>query len=110
MVFDSQAMNLNENGKTNVGWLLELLLTCRTIGGGSSATLIGQGKWTSEAGVGAPAVTAGGNAVFLLPYNVVPAVGAGFDSTAAQAVDRFYAQTVATGAMTLYRYLLEEVG
>jgi len=110
VVFDSLPMNLNAAGKTNVGWLLELLLTCRTIGGGNSATLFGQGRWTSEAGVGAPAVTAGSNAVFLLPYNAVPAVGAGFDSTAAQIVDLFYTQTVATGSMTLHQYLLEEVG
>lgn len=110
VVFDSQPMNLNAAGKANVGWLLELLLTCRTIGAGNSATLFGQGKWTSEAGVGAPAVTAGGNAVFLLPYNVVPAVGSGFDSTAAQVLDLFYTPSVATGSMTVHQYLLEEVG
>ena len=108
VAFDSQAMNLNMAGKTNVGWWLEILLTCRTIG--NNATLFGQGTWTSEAGVGAAAVTAGGNAVFLIPYNAVPAVGAGFDSTAAQAVDLFYTQTLGTGSMTLHQYLLEEVG
>lgn len=110
VVFDSQPMNLNAAGKINVGWLLELLLTCRTIGSGNAATLMGQGKWTSEAGVGAPLATAGSNAVFLLPYNVVPAVGAGFDGTAAQMVDLFYTQSIATGSMTLHQYLLEEIG
>jgi hypothetical protein len=108
VVFDSQPINLNTAGKVNVGWWLELLLTCRTIG--ANATLFGQGRWTSEAGVGAPAVTAGGNAVFLLPCNVAPVVGNGFDATAAQAVDLFYTQSVGTGSMTLHQYLLEEVG
>jgi hypothetical protein len=110
IVFDSQPINLNLAGKTGVGWLLELLLSCRTVGGGNAATLFGQGKWTSEAGVGAAAATAGGNAVFLLPYNAAPAVGAGFDSTAAQLVDLFYTQTVASGSLTLHQYLLEEIG
>jgi hypothetical protein len=110
VVFDSLAMNLNAAGKINVGWKLELLLTCRTIGNGALATLLGQGTWTSEAGIGAPAVTAGGNAVFLLPYNAIPAPGTGFDATAAQQVDLFYTPSVATGAMTLHQYLLEEIG
>jgi hypothetical protein len=38
IVFDSQPINLNLAGKTGVGWLLELLLTCRTVGGGNTAT------------------------------------------------------------------------
>lgn len=110
VVFDSQAINLNTTAKSNVAWWLEILLTCRTTGSGTSATLMGQGRWTSEAGVGAPAVTAGGNAVFMIPYNAAPAVGSGFDSTAAQAVDLFFTQTVSTGSMTLHQYLLEEIG
>ena len=56
IVFDSQPIALNVAGKVAVGWRLDLLLTCRTVGGGNAATLIGQGTWTSEAGIGAPAV------------------------------------------------------
>ena len=108
VVFDSLPINLNIAGKVNIGWWLEVLLTCRTIG--PNATLFGQGRWTSEAGVGAPAATAGGNATFLLPYNALPVVGASFDSTVAQLVDLFYTQTLGTGSMTLHQYLLEEIG
>ncbi len=110
VVFDSLAMSLNTTAKTSVGWWLEILLTCRSIGNSTNATLMGQGRWTSEAGIGAPAVTAGGNAVFMLPYNSAPAVGNGFDSTSTQVVDMFFTQTVATGSMTLHQYLLEEIG
>lgn len=110
VVFDSLAIPLNIVAKTNVGWWLEILLTCRTIGGSTSATMFGQGFWTSEAGIGAPAATAGGNASFMVPFNTAPTVGAGFDSTAAQAVDLFFTQTVATGSMTLHEYLLEGIG
>jgi hypothetical protein len=110
VVFDTQAIPLNIVAKTAVGWWLEVMLTCRTIGSGNAATLMGQGRWTSEAGIGAPAATAGGNAVFMLPFNAAPAVGAGFDSTAALPFDLFFTQTVGTGSLTLHQYLLEEIG
>jgi hypothetical protein len=40
IVFDSQPINLNLAGKTAVGWLHELLLTHRTVGGGNSAIFV----------------------------------------------------------------------
>jgi hypothetical protein len=84
-------------------------LTCRALGSGNTATILGQGRWTSEAGVGGGAST-GLASVFMLPYNTVPVVGAGFDSTIANALDLFFTQTVTTGAMTLHEYLAEELG
>jgi hypothetical protein len=110
IAFDTGAMNLNVVAKTNVGWDLNLLLTARTIGSSTTATILGQGTWTSEAVVGSPLPTAGGSGVFTLPYNTAPVVGAGFDSTSALKVDMFYTQTVATGSFTLHQYLLEEIG
>jgi hypothetical protein len=110
IAFDTQAMNLNIVAKTNVNWILDVLLTCRTVGSGTTATILGQGTWTSEAGVGAPLPTAGGSPPFTVPYNTAPVVGAGFDSTSALKVDLFFTQTVATGSMTLHEYLLEEIG
>lgn len=110
VVFDGLAIPLNTTAKTAVGWWLEILLTCRSIGNSTNATVMGQGWWTSEAGIGAPPATAGGNATFMLPFSSAPAVGTGFDSTATQTVDLFFTQTVATGSMTLHQYLLEEIG
>jgi hypothetical protein len=109
VVFDSNAMSLNTVAKTNVGWLLELLLTCRSIGNGSLATIIGQGTWTSEAVIGSPLPTVGGSGSFMLPFNAAPAVGAGFDSTSALSVDLFFTQTVATGSLTTHQLKIESL-
>lgn len=101
VVFDSNAMPLNTTAKTNVGWFLELLLTCRAIG--AAGNLMGQGVWQSESYIGSPAASAGGNGSIMLPYNAAPAVGANFDTTVAQTFDMFFTQTVATGSMTLHQ-------
>jgi hypothetical protein len=103
-VFDTTAMNLNIVAKSNVNWYLELLLTARAIG--TSANLIGQGYWMSEAVIASPLPTVGGSGVFTLPYNTAAAVGSNFDSTATQQVDVHFTQTVATGSMTCHQYSL----
>lgn len=108
VVADSLAMPLNIVAKTNVNWLLRLLLTCRAIG--ASGNLLCQGEWKSEAVIGSPLPAVGGSGLLTLPYHsndgVGAAVGANFDSTAAQIVDLFFTQTVATGSMTLHQYQL----
>jgi hypothetical protein len=104
VVADSLAMNLNIVAKTSVNWVLELVLTCRAIG--TSANLMMGGTWASEAVIGSPLPTVGGSGLLTLPYNSAPAVGSNFDSTAAQQVDLFFTQTVATGSMTLHEYAL----
>ncbi len=110
VAFDSLAMPLNIVAKTNVPWMLEILLTCRAVGSGTSTTLFGAGKWTSEASIGAPLAAVGAPGSFVLPYNAAPAIGTGFDGTAANTLDMFFTQTVATGSMTLHEYLVEEIG
>jgi len=109
IAFDSQAIPLNIVAKVNVGWWLEILLTCRSVGSGTTATLLGQGVFTSEATVGAPTAATSAPGSFVLPYNAAPVAGAGFDSTSALALDLFFTQTVATGSMTLHQYLAEEI-
>lgn len=86
-VFDSGAMTLNTVAKTDVGWIMELELFCRAIGNGTAANLLGQGRFHSQAVIGAAVPTAGGQEAHVLPYNAAPAVGAGFDSTASQLID-----------------------
>lgn len=107
IAFDSGALNLNTVAKTTVPFLLEVVLTCRAVGSGTSSNLFGVGKLTSEAVVGAPLPSAGGNGVLLCPVGT-PAVGTGFDNTAANAVDWFFTQTVATGSMTVHQYAIWE--
>lgn len=108
VVFDTGALNLNTTAKTNVPWWLDIDMTCRSIGSGTSATLFGFAKFTSEAVVGAAANTAGGNGTLNAPVSA-PAVGGGFDSTSSQQLDMFFTQTVATGSMTLHNFTLESI-
>jgi hypothetical protein len=104
VVADSLAMPLNIVAKTSVNWELEMLATCRLLG--TAGNLMWQGRWISEAVIGSPLPTVGGSGVFTLPFNSAPAVGANFDTTASQAVDMFFTQTVATGSMTLHQYAI----
>jgi hypothetical protein len=107
--FDTGALNLNIVAKTTVPFLLEVDLTCRSVGTGTSTALFGVGKFMSEAVVGSPLPAAGGNGVLLCPVGA-PAAGTGFDNTAANAVDMFFTQTVATGSLTVHNYeILESI-
>jgi len=69
-----------------------------------------QGTWTSEAVIGAALPAAGGAGVHLLP-NAAPAVGTGFDSTAAQAVNLFGTWSVANAANSIltHQYMVESL-
>jgi hypothetical protein len=109
VVASSGAMTLNTTAQTNVGWLLEWELICRSIGAGTAATLLAQGYWRSHAVIGAPAPTAGGAAAHVLPYNAAPAVGNGFDATAAQTVDLFATWSVAnaSNSIQLHQFALD---
>lgn len=96
----SDALTLNIVAKTNAAWDLEWILTCRAIGGGTSANLMHNGTWKSEAVIGSPLVTVGGVGVLPL-VAAAPAVGTGFDSTAVQIVDLFGTWSVANAANSI---------
>lgn len=102
------AMSLNVVAKTNVPWFLEWLLTLRAVGSGTSANFMHQGRWWSESVVGSPLPTAGGAGCAMLP-SAAPAVGTGFDSTAAQTVDLFatWSQANAANTITLHQFAIE---
>lgn len=99
------AITLNVAAKTNVSWWLDWLLTCRAIGGGTTANLMHQGAWISESVVSAPAGTAG---TFMLPASA-PAVGAGFDSTTAQTVDLFATWSIANAGNSIQLHQMKLV-
>lgn len=108
--WDSLAIPLNIVAKTNVNWFLQVLLTCRSVGTGTSATLFGQGFWLSEANLLTPVPSTGpGPGGQLLPYNTAPVVGTGFDSTIANALDFRWTQNVATGSMTCHQWMIEQM-
>lgn len=107
VAYDTGAINLNIVAKTNVPFRLEIDLVCRSVGNAALTTLFGIGRLESEALVGASLPSAGGNGSILVP-TTAPAVGTGFDNTAANAVDFFFTQTVATGSMTIHNYEIWE--
>lgn len=105
--FSTGPINLNVAGKTTVPFELEANLICRAVGTGTATQLFGIGRFTSEAIVGAAANAAGGNSVLMVPVGL-PTVGTGFDNTAANAIDLFFTQSVATGSMTVHNMELLE--
>jgi hypothetical protein len=108
VAFDTGALNLaTAAARTTVPWELEIDLHCRTVGNTTATTLFGIGKYTSEDYIAASAAAAGSNATVLCPVGA-PAVGGGFDNTAANAVDFFFTQTVATGSLTVHQYEIWE--
>lgn len=106
IVFDTLALNLNIVAKVTVPWILDVTLVCRAVGSGTSTTFFPTGSFASEAVVGAPLPSAGGNGYLNVPVGT-PAVGAGMDNTAASALDVFFTQTVATGSFTVHNYLVQ---
>lgn len=103
IAYDSGALNLNVVAKTTVPFLFELDLTCKAVGISTSTQLAGLGRFVSEAVVGAPLPSVGGNGVLLCPVGT-PTLGTGFDNTLANAIDIFFTQTVATGSLTVHTY------
>lgn len=110
IAFDSLAILLDTvAAHTTVGWTLDVLLTCRAVGNGTSTNLMGQGTWTSEDILGVPATAPKGVLSAILPWNSAPAVGTGFDNTTANTLDLFFTQTVATGSLTVHQYAVLEL-
>lgn len=84
-IFSSGLMTINIVAKVNVGWILDVTLTCRAIG--ATGNFMGQGTWASESVIGSPLPTAGGVGQHMLPYNAAPAVGSNVDTSAAATLD-----------------------
>ena len=87
VVWSSGAVQLSTTAHTTIPFWLDVELTCRAIGSGTSANFMAQGRILSQT-VNATAVADGTqtHSVLLLP-NTAPAVGTGFDSTIANIVD-----------------------
>ncbi len=82
----SGALSINTTAQTNATWFLEWDLTARVVGASTSTVLMHAGKFTSRATLGNVAVGTAG--VLVAPFpDTAPAVGTGFDATAAQTVD-----------------------
>ena len=92
--FTSQA------SQTNITWILEWDLTVRAVGSGTSANIMHTGKLTT-------ALVSATNLINLIPATA-PAVGTGFNSTAASTVDLQFtwSNSTAGNTITLHQYAL----
>jgi hypothetical protein len=110
-VFDTLAIPGNAGvAQTTVPWWAEFLITCRSVGSGTSATLLGQGYVTSTAFLNTAAVATGPwTGTIAVPYNTAPVVGTGFDSTIANAMDFRFTQTAATGSFIMHNWVVEQM-
>jgi hypothetical protein len=112
IVFDTLAIPLDTSvAYTTVEWTLAVKLVCRAVGTGTSSNLFASGSFNApnvlNQAAGFGAVPRGG-VTAMVPWNTAPAVGAGFDNTAANFVDVFFTQTVATGSLTVHTYTIDE--
>lgn len=110
VVFTTGTMSLNTTAQTNASWIAQFYLTCRAIGSGTSANLMGTGLWASRAVLGSAAVGSGGDGVDVQP-DTAPAVGTGFDSTITNVVDMFATFSVANASNSIqcHQYILESL-
>jgi len=90
---------------TNKTWEMTALLSCRSVGATTAATILGIGRLVSSAVVG----STGGAANSAMLPDSAPAVGGGFDSKVANVLDLFATWSVANAAnsITLHNYALE---
>jgi hypothetical protein len=89
--------------QTNITWELEWLLTLRAVGDGTAANFMHTGKFTS-------ALVSASALLNLIPATA-PAVGTGFNSSAAATVDLqvTWSNNTAGNTITLHQYLLESI-
>ena len=105
----SQALAINIVAKANVSFLLEWMLTCRSIGNSTLATMMHQGLFQSESVIGSPLPSVGGTGTLMIPASA-PAVGTGFDSTIAGTIDVFaFWSTGAVDSIQSHQYTLESM-
>jgi hypothetical protein len=109
-VFTSGAVTTTTTAHTNIPFWLDIIMTCRAVGSGTSANFMGQGKLTGIMWVvsGATADLATTHATLMVP-NTAPAAGAGFDSTIAATLDFFMAcgTSNAGNTATIHQYIVE---
>jgi hypothetical protein len=107
--FSTGALQLSSTAHTTVPFKLEALVTCRSVGATTTATLIGQSVVTSQAIVATAVADGTQTHSALMGPNTAPAAGTGFDSTAAQTLDFFAGFSIsnAGNGIQIQQYVVE---
>jgi len=83
---------------------MEVILTCRAIGGAAATSLMGIGTWISESAVGAPAGAAVGVS---MPASSPIVSGTLFDNTVANVLDLFATWSLTGNSILVHQYSVE---
>lgn len=113
IAFTTGAINLTTTAHTTIPALFRIWLTCRSVGNGTLATLMGQGFASGQMIAGASGLADGAaNTGNVMAPNTAPAVGTGFDSTVANTLDLWVAQSVsnAGNGFQLQQYSVKSWG
>lgn len=102
VVFTTGGIQLNATAHTNLPFCLDILLTCRAIGSGTSANFMGQARVSGVMFTKTAGQTDGVNSgsVIVVPQTA-PAVGTGFDSTVDNILDFWTAFSISDAANTI---------
>ena len=111
VAFTTGAMTLTTTAHTTLPFWCEIDLTCRAVGSGTSANLMGQARVTGQMfqyGTAGADSNAGG---CIMGPNTAPAVGTGFDSTTSSILDFWVAQSVsnAGNGIQIQQYEVESL-
>jgi hypothetical protein len=88
-IFNGGAMQLSSTAHTTLPFWLDIEATCRAVGSGTNANMMGLGRMTAQSlSLTAVADSTTTLATLLMP-NSTPTVGSGFDSTTTNATDLF---------------------
>lgn len=110
VVFTTGAMQMSTTAHTNLPFWAQFLLTCRAVGSSTSANLIGQSTIFAQAlNISGADLTQ--SHPYLLGPNTAPAVGTGFDSTAAQTLDFWAGFSISNAAngIQVHQYIVESL-
>jgi hypothetical protein len=109
VAYNGGAMQLSTTAHTTLPFWADMLLTVRAEGQSTSANLIGQGRFTSQALSLTAVADSTTTPASLLAPNTTPAVGTGYDSTAAQTLDVFATFSIANAGnlIQLQQYVVE---
>ena len=90
IAFTTGAFQMSTTAHTTLPFWLDIDVTCQFEGGGTQAKLMGQSKIVSNTVANTAVADSVANTLpTLLGPNTTPALGTGFDSTAAQKIDIF---------------------
>lgn len=111
IAYTSSAMQMSTTAHTSLPLFFQILLVCRAIGSGTSANIMGIGKYTGQVLVNGASADSTVTMGTLISPATAPAVGTGFNSTSSNTLDLFGKFSVSTNPtnITLHQYLVESL-